>query len=87
VHIDPEDDEHESPKLPNCSEVEDEIRKIWSSHHDESALHAVTLHILSGGIEVVLRVSPEIDDSKFEAITKEISAMEGTSKVEFVSIR
>jgi hypothetical protein len=47
----------------------------------------VTLHILSGGIEVVLRVSPEIDDSKFEAITKEISAMEGTSKVEFVSIR
>ena len=87
VHIDPEDDEHDSPKLPNCSEVEGEIRKVWSSHHDESALHAVTLHILSGGIEVVLRVSPEIDDSKFEAISKEISDMEETSKVEFVSKR
>ena len=87
VHIDPEDDEHDSPSLPDCSEIENNIRNIWSSHHDESGLHAVTLHILSSGIEVVLRVSPEIDDSKFEAITKEISDMEGTSKVEFVSLR
>ena len=87
VHIDPEDDELESPQLPNCSHLEKQIRDIWSTHHESGYLLAVTLHILHAGVEVVLRVASELDDSKFQNIREEISSLEATSKVEFVSLR
>ncbi|MCH1527318.1 MAG: cation diffusion facilitator family transporter [Candidatus Poseidoniaceae archaeon] len=87
VHIDPEDDELESPELPNCSHLEKQIRDIWSTHHESSDLLAVTLHILHAGVEVVLRVSSKLEDSTFQNIRDEITSLESTSKVEFVSLR
>jgi len=86
VHIDPEDDEHDSPELPNCSDLEDKIRKIWSSHHDSGELQAVTLHILHSGVEVVLRIAPELD-AKFDTVSEEVISLDEVSKVEFVSLR
>ena len=86
VHIDPEDDEHDAPELPNCSDLEDKIRKIWSSHHDSGELQAVTLHILHSGVEVVLRIAPELD-AKFDTVSEEVISLDEVSKVEFVSLR
>ena len=86
VHIDPEDDEHDSPELPNCSQLEEMIRNIWSNEYESSELQAVTLHILHSGVEAVLRVSPE-SEAELESISEQITSLDEVSKVEFVSLR
>ena len=85
VHIDPEDDEHDSPELPDCSQLEEEIRNIWSKEHESSELQAVTLHILHSGVEAVLRVSPQ-SEAELESISEQITSLDEVSKVEFVSL-
>ena len=87
VHIDPEDDEHDAPELPNCSDLEIKIREIWGSHYDSEELQAVTLHILHSGVEVVLRVSPSVSENKFENVKNDVMKLNETSKVEMVSVR
>jgi cation diffusion facilitator family transporter len=55
VHIDPEDDEAESPcdDLPSREAVLEELKKYWSQL-PEAAIDEVTLHYLSGEIHVEL---------------------------------
>ena len=87
VHIDPEDDEHENPELPDCSNVEESIRKIWSEFHDASELEYVRLHVLYDGIESELRISSSISDENLSTINQRLLEIENMVKVEFVSRR
>lgn len=54
VHIDPEDDEHNSPnvKLPLRNEIEQRLRKGWHDEPEGSHIEEITLHYLNGHIHV-----------------------------------
>lgn len=68
VHIDPEDDEVESPcnDLPSRETVIQELKKCWTQL-PASAIEAVTLHYLSGEIHVELVLPITLLDSTTEA--------------------
>ncbi len=87
VHIDPEDDEHVNPELPDCSEVENNIRAIWSKHYDVSQLEYITLHVLYDGIEADIRISSEVPSEGLKEIEKEVLGIENLQKVQFLSLR
>lgn len=68
VHIDPEDDEKESPcdNLPSRETVIEALKKHWSQL-PEAAVEDVTLHYLSGEIHVELLLPITLLDSTREA--------------------
>lgn len=65
VHIDPEDDETCRPSvgLPPRKEVERQLREAWIGEAAEKQVERITLHYLSGSIEVELIISANSMDS------------------------
>ncbi len=70
IHVDPENDESDSPchDLPSRDQIIAGLKQCWP-HLPESAIEAVTLHYLSGGIDVelnlpigILQTIPEAQD-------------------------
>ena len=64
VHIDPENDEKSRPSasLPPRKEVEQQLRQVWIGEADEAQIGRITLHYLSGGIEVELLMKADSMD-------------------------
>lgn len=87
VHIDPEDDEHVNPELPDCSDVESKIKQIWSTIHEAEDLEFITLHVLYDGIEADLRISSKVPETHLEEIKSQIASIENINKVQFLSLR
>jgi len=87
VHIDPEDDEHVNPELPDCSDVEAKIKQIWSSNHNPADLEFITLHVLYDGIEVDIRINSDVPQTNLEEIRSQIISIENINKVQFLSLR
>lgn len=68
IHIDPENDETESPcnNLPSRDQIIDALKQRWPQL-PEPAVEAVTLHYLSGGVDVELNLPIEILQNTQEA--------------------
>ncbi|MCW8825991.1 MAG: cation diffusion facilitator family transporter [Gammaproteobacteria bacterium] len=64
VHIDPEDDEKVKPSagLPTRKEVERQLWQVWAGEVDVEKIERITLHYLSGSIEVELLMQVEAAD-------------------------
>ena len=85
IHVDPENDESDSPchDLPSRDQIIAALKQCWP-HLPESAIEAVTLHYLSGGIDVelnlpigILQNIPEAQDwvSKLQQATATLPAI------------
>ncbi|MDH3355393.1 MAG: cation diffusion facilitator family transporter [Chromatiales bacterium] len=82
VHIDPENDEKDKPssELPTRNEVEQRLYEVWGDEGIREQIERITLHYLSGSIEVELLLKPDAMDT----ISTKQELIDKTEAIEWV---